>query len=136
LSVIAIEIYSNTDNPNLDGITIEIARYKGEITAACITAAMEKARLSLHMIGRRMFSQYTTLNILAFVQPGSSSNFKSVDFNMNAHMTELSFLATPISNHAPTMDIGKEALNGLALVNVKKTREAIECLSMMSATYL
>ena len=69
-------------------------------------------------------------------QPGSLEALKGVVFTMNTYMNELCFLANPISNHAPFMEPGKDDMNSVALLNIKRTREAIGCLSMICAVHV
>lgn len=137
MTAMAVELDPSMEKSHLNTIATE--NPKGEITAVSITSAMEQTRLSLHMIGRAIFSQYTKIMTSKSLALGHSSNaiaLKGIELNMDVYMIELSFLANALSNHVPYSN-GNEGIDvALALTNMKKTREAVECLEMMSATYL
>lgn len=72
ISAVTIELNSTTDNPLVDSSTGHI-HHGGNFQAMAVTNAMEKTRLSLHHIGRLMFSQcaelmyYTVPSLLVIV---------------------------------------------------------------------
>jgi len=133
------------NNPHFRIVTTEIHVATGKVTATMVTATMEPTCLQMQVIGRELYSQYTSLMhpktnnglgpTLVAGQAGSLKALKGVDFTMNTYMTELCFLANPTSNHAPFTEPGKIDMNSLALLNIKKTREAIDSLSMICAVH-
>ena len=142
---ITIECNSTTDNPLFD-VEQGAIHHGGNFQAVSVTSAMEKARLSLQMFGRMLFSQCTELinpNLnsglppnLAADEPSTSYTMKGADINVAAYMSELAFLANPVSSHVQTAEMGNQAINSLALISARYTHTAIDCLSMICATYL
>lgn len=142
---ITIECNSTTDNPLVD-IEGGAIHHGGNFQAASITSAMEKARVSLQMFGRMLFSQCTELinpamnnglpPNLAADDPSTNYTMKGADINVAAYMSELAYLANPVSSHVQTAENGNQAINSLALVSARYTHMAIDCLSMICATYL
>lgn len=142
---ITIECNSTTDNPLID-IEDGAIHHGGNFQAASITSAMEKTRSCLQMFGRMLFSQCTELinpamnnglpPNLAADDPSTSYTMKGADINVAAYMSELAYLANPVSSHVQTAENGNQAINSLALVSARYTHMAIDCLSMICATYL
>lgn len=142
---ITVECNSTTDNPLID-IEGGAIHHGGNFQAASITSAMEKTRSCLQMFGRMLFSQCTELinpamnnglpPNLAADDPSTSYTMKGADINVAAYMSELAYLANPVSSHVQTAENGNQAINSLALVSARYTHMAIDCLSMICATYL
>jgi len=142
---ITIECNSTTDNPLID-VEGDTIHHGGNFQAVSITSAMEKTRLSLQMFGRMLFSQCTELinpdlnsglpPNLAADEPSTSYTMKGADINVAAYMSELAFLANPVSSHVQTAEMGNQAINSLALISARYTHTAIDTLSMICATYL
>ena len=144
-SQIDIELNSTSDNPLID-----VARHGiysgGNFQAASITSAMEKTRSSLQMLGKMLFTQCTELINPAFSNglpanlcaddPSLSFTMKGVDVNMAAYMSELAFLANPVSFHTQSAEMHNQAINSLAMVTARYTMLAVEVISMMCAAYL
>ena len=142
---VTIECNSTTDNPLVD-VQGKAIHHGGNFQAVSITSAMEKTRLALQMFGRMLFSQCTELvnpmtnnglpPNLAADEPSTSYTMKGADINVAAYMSELAFLANPVSSHVQTAEMGNQAINSLALISARYTHTAIDCLSNISATYL
>ena len=142
---VTTECNSTTDNPLID-IESDAIHHGGNFQAASITSAMEKTRCCLQMFGRMLFSQCTELvnpamnnglpPNLAADDPSTSYTMKGADINVAAYMSELAYLANPVSSHVQTAENGNQAINSLALVSARYTHTAIDCLSMICATYL
>ncbi|CAF9912667.1 MAG: hypothetical protein ALECFALPRED_008241 [Alectoria fallacina] len=142
---ISVECNATTDNPLID-IESGAIHHGGNFQAASITSAMEKTRSCLQMFGRMLFSQCTELinpamnnglpPNLAADDPSTSYTMKGADINVAAYMSELAYLANPVSSHVQTAENGNQAINSLALVSARYTHMAIDCLSMICATYL
>ena len=142
---INVECNSTTDNPLIDVANFAI-HHGGNFQAVSITSAMEKTRISLQMFGRMLFSQCTELinpdlnsglpPNLAADEPSTSYTMKGADVNIAAYMSELAFLANPVSSHVQTAEMGNQGINSLALISARYTHTAIDCLSMLCATYL
>lgn len=142
---IATELNSTSDNPLVD--VREGAVYSGgNFQAASVTSAMEKARLSLQMLGKMLFSQCTELinpslskglpANLAADDPSLSFTMKGVDINMASYMSELAFLANPVSSHVQSAEMHNQAINSLAFISTRYTMEAVEVTSLMCASCL
>ena len=142
---ISVECNSTTDNPLFD-IEDHTVHHGGNFQAASVTSAMEKTRLSLQMFGRMLFSQCTELinpatnnglpGNLAADEPSTSYTYKGTDINVAAYMSELAYLANPVSSHVQTAEMGNQAINSLALISARYTHQAIDVLSMICASYL
>ena len=142
---VTTECNSTTDNPLID-MESDAIHHGGNFQAASITSAMEKTRCCLQMFGRMLFSQCTELvnpamnnglppNVAAD-DPSTSYTMKGADINVAAYMSELAYLANPVSSHVQTAENGNQAINSLALISARYTHMAMDCLSMICATYL
>lgn len=142
---LAVELNSTTDNPLFD-VSTRKAHHGGNFQAAAVTSSTEKTRLALQMIGKLLFAQSTELldtrlnnglpPNLAADEPSLSYSFKGVDINMAAYMSELAFLANPVSSHVQNAEMSNQAVNSLALVSARYTHKAIDVLSLMCSAYL
>ena len=98
------------------------------------------------VFGRMLFSQCTELinpamnnglpPNLAADDPSTSYMLKGADINVAAYMSELAYLANPVSSHVQTAENGNQGINSLALISARYTHMAVDCLSMICATYL
>ncbi|KAJ5710000.1 hypothetical protein N7493_009592 [Penicillium malachiteum] len=144
-SQITVELNSSADNPIVDADAQEVY-YGANFQAAAVTSAMEKTRLALQMLGKLFFAQSTELidaNLnnglpanLCADNPSLSFTMKGVDINMAAYMSELGFLANPVSNHVQSAEMGNQSINSLALLSSRMTKKAVELVSLMGATCL
>ena len=142
---VTTELNSTTDNPLVD-ITGQTTHHGGNFQAASITSAMEKSRLSLQMVGKMLFAQCSELinpmlnnglpPNLAADDPSLSFTFKGVDIGMASYMSELAFLANPVSSHVQSAEMHNQAINSLAFISARYTLEAVELSSLMCASYL
>lgn len=144
-SQVTTELNSTTDNPLLDVQAGEV--YSGaNFQAVSITSAMEKARLSLQMFGKLMFAQYSELihpshnnglpANLAADDPSLSFTMKGVDVNLASYMSELAFLANPVSSHVQSAEMHNQAVNSLAFITTRYTMQSVELVSLMCASCL
>ncbi|KAL8810030.1 MAG: hypothetical protein Q9223_000868 [Gallowayella weberi] len=142
---ITTELNSTTDNPSID-IEGQTTHHGGNFQAVSITSAMEKTRLSLQMIGKLLFAQCSELinpmlnnglppNLVAD-EPSISYTMKGVDIGMASYMSELAFLANPVSSHVQSAEMHNQAVNSLAFISTRYTLESGELVSLMSASYL
>ena len=139
---VTTELNSTTDNPLVDVSASDI-HSGGNFQAASITSAMEKTRLSLQMLGKMVFAQCTeminpTLNNglpanLAADDPSLSFTMKGIDANMAAYMSELAYIANPVSSHVQSAEQHNQAVNSLALISARYTMAAVDLVSLMSA---
>lgn len=105
---VTVELNSTTDNPLFD-VPNQRTAHGGNFQAASITSAMEKARSCLQMVGKMLFAQSSELinpmlnnglpPNLAADEPSLSFTMKGVDIGMASYMSELAFLANPVSSH-------------------------------------
>ena len=142
---ISVELNSTTDNP-LFNIEDNTVHHGGNFQAVSVTSAMEKTRLSLQMLGRMLFSQCSELintatsnglpPNLAADEPSTSYTFKGIDINIAAYISELGYLANPVSSHVQAAEMGNQGINSLALISARYTHQAVDTLSMLCAAYL
>jgi phenylalanine ammonia-lyase len=142
---VTIELNSTTDNPLVD-VPCQRIHHGGNFQAVSITSAMEKARLALQMVGNMLFAQCSELinpmlnnglpPNLAADEPSLSYTMKGVDIGMASYMSELAFLANPISSHVQSAEMHNQAINSLAFLSARYTLHAVELSSLMSASYL
>ncbi|KAL8778976.1 MAG: hypothetical protein Q9213_007161 [Squamulea squamosa] len=142
---VTTELNSTTDNPLVD-VAGQKIYHGGNFQAVSITLAMEKLRLSLQMFGRLLFAQCSELinpmlnnglpPNLAADEPSTSFAMKGVDIGMASYMSELAFLANPVSSHVQTAEMHNQAVNSLALISARYTLHAVEIVSLMIASHL
>jgi phenylalanine ammonia-lyase len=137
---ITVELNSSADNPliDLDGQDV---LYGANFQAAAVTSAMEKTRLALQMLGKLCFAQGNEMmdpalsnglpTNLAADDPSISFTMKGVDINMAAYMSELAYLANPVSTHVQNAEMQNQSINSLAFISARMTMKSIELLSMM-----
>ncbi|KAB8226871.1 aromatic amino acid ammonia-lyase [Aspergillus alliaceus] len=139
------ELNSTTDNPLLDTASDEV-HHCGNFQAASVTSAMEKTMTAMQNIGRMVFSQCSeVLNPMLSKglppnlcpdDPSLSFAFKGVDINMASYMSELAYLAHPVSNFVQSAEMHNQGINSLALLAARYAADAVEVLSLMIATYI
>ena len=142
---ISVELNSTTDNP-LFNVEDNTVHHGGNFQAASVTSAMEKTRLSLQMFGRMLFAQCSELlntatsnglpPNLAADEPSTSYTFKGIDINIASYISELGYLANPVSSHVQTAEMGNQGINSLALISARYTHQAVDVLSMLCAAHL
>lgn len=142
---VTTELNSTTDNPLVD-VAGQKTHHGGNFQAVSITSAMEKTRLSLQMLGKMLFAQCSELinpmlnnglpPNLAADEPSLSFTMKGVDIGMASYMSELAFLANPVSSHVQSAEMHNQAINSLAFISARYTSQAVELASLMSASYL
>jgi phenylalanine ammonia-lyase len=140
-----VELNSTTDNPLIDTTRGKVL-HGGNFQAAAVTSSTEKTRSALQMIGKMLFAQCSELlnqNLsnglppnLAADEPSLSYTMKGVDINMAAYMSELAFLANPVSSHVQSAEMCNQSINSMALVSARYTHTAIDVVSLMSSAYL
>ncbi|KAJ7691192.1 phenylalanine ammonia-lyase [Mycena rosella] len=136
LAAVTQECNSTTDNPLVDPDTGEI-HHGGNFQAMSVTNAMEKTRLALHHIGKIMFAQTAELlnpsqnrglpPSLALTDPSLNYYGKGVDIAAAAYVSELGYLANPVSTHIQSAELHNQAVNNNQLLDV---------LTMLVASYL
>ncbi|KAJ7596029.1 L-Aspartase-like protein [Mycena floridula] len=145
LAAVTQECNSTTDNPLIDGETAEV-HHGGNFQAMAITNAMEKARLSLHHIGKLLFAQSTELvnpamngglpPSMAATDPSLNYHGKGIDIATAAYVSELGYLANPVSTHIQSAEMHNQAVNSLALISARATVTSLDVLSMLISSYL
>ncbi|EJD42197.1 phenylalanine ammonia-lyase [Auricularia subglabra TFB-10046 SS5] len=144
-TTVSLECNTTTDNPLIDGKTGHV-HHGGNFQAMAVTSAMEKTRLALFHIGKLLFSQLTEmLNPLfsnglppsvAASEPSTDYHAKGLDINAASYVSELGYLANPVSTHVQSAEMHNQAVNSLAFISARQTMTAIDVLSMLVATYL
>ena len=140
-----IELNSTTDNPLIDASARRV-HHGGNFQATAVTSSTEKTRLALQMFGKLLFAQNGEVNNpmlngtlppnLSFDDPSLSFAFKGVEINMAAYMSELAFLANPVSSHVQSAEMGNQSVNSVALISTRYTMDAVELVSLMGAAHL
>lgn len=145
LTTVARECNSTTDNPLVDGVTGHV-HHGGNFQAMAVTNAMEKTRLSLHHIGKLLFAQCAelmdpTMNrglppSLASTDPSLNYFAKGIDIATAAYVSELGYLASPVSTHIQSAEMHNQAVNSLALISARQTLTSLDVLTILMASYL
>lgn len=140
-----IELNSTCDNPVVDIKNGDI--YSGaNFQATTVTSAMEKTRNVLQMLAKMLFSQTSELinpmfsnglpANLAADEPSLSFTMKGVDVNIASYMSELAYLAHPVSSHVQSAEMHNQPINSMALISARYTMQAVELMSMICASHL
>ena len=100
-----------------------------------VTNAMEKTRLALHHIGKLLFSQATELinpamnrglpPNLAASDPSINYHSKGVDIGMAAYVSELGYLASPVSTHIQSAEMHNQAVKSVHFHPLVFTRHRV-----------
>jgi phenylalanine ammonia-lyase len=145
LETITRECNSTTDNPLVDSETGKIHN-GGNFQAMAVTNALEKTRLGLHHLGKLLFSQCTelvnpTMNrglppSLAATDPSLNYHVKGIDIATASYVSELGYLAAPVSTHIQSAEMHNQAVNSLALISGRATIDSLDVLSQLIASYL
>ncbi|CAL5875312.1 uncharacterized protein PFLUO_LOCUS9617 [Penicillium psychrofluorescens] len=139
------DLNSTTDNPvvNVNDNDIHCgANFQG----ASVTSATEKIRLALQSIGKMLFAQTSEMinpdlsnglpPNLSADDPSSSFCLKGIDINTAAYVSELGFLANPVSNHVQAAEMHNQSINSLGFLSARQTLAAVEVLSLITANSL
>lgn len=139
------ECNSTTDNPLVNGENGHVY-HGGNFQAMSVTNAMEKTRLALHHLGRIIFAQVSELvnpamnrglpPSLAATDPSVNYHAKGLDIASAAYVSELGYLANPVSTHIQSAELHNQSVNSLALISARVTINSTEVLSMLTASYL
>ncbi|KAF8911465.1 L-Aspartase-like protein [Gymnopilus junonius] len=145
VKTLTIECNSTTDNPLVDGET-GVVHNGGNFQAMAVTNAMEKTRLSLHHLGKILFGQCAELinpamnrglpPSLAATDPSLDYHAKGIDIATAAYVSELGYLANPVSTHIQSAEMHNQAVNSLALISARATITSLEVLSILISSYL
>lgn len=119
LNQLTTECNATTDNPLFDGETGEV-HHGGNFQAMAVTNAMEKTRLALHLVGKLLFAQHTELlnpamnrglpPSLAATDPSLNYHAKGLDIAVAAYVSELGFLANPVSTNIQSAEMHNQAV--------------------------
>jgi len=145
LTQLTVELNSRSDNPIID--VQAGAVYSGaNFIAASVYCGMEKSRLSLQIIGKLLFSLSSelinpALNMslppnLAADDPSLSFTMTGIDISMTAYISELAFLANPVTTHPQSAEMHNQSFNSLALISARYTIQATELVAQMCAAHL
>lgn len=142
---VTTELNSATDNPLIDTRNHKTI-HGGNFQAQSIISAMEKVRQAAQLMGRILFVQCTELinpatsrgvpPRLVFTEPSESFVFQSTDILIASLLSELGYLANPITSHVQTAEMGNQALNSLALISARYTMDSLNILKQMVAAHL
>ncbi|KAF1991970.1 putative phenylalanine ammonia-lyase [Aulographum hederae CBS 113979] len=142
---VATELNSTTDNPLLE-VATETVHHGGNFQALAVTSAMEKTRSALQMFGKMLFAIGGEMinpmmnrglpPNLAADDPSLSFLCKGVDISLASYISELGFLANPVSSHVHSAEMHNQAINSLALISGRYTMQAVDVLSAMCAAFL
>lgn len=103
----------------MDGETGTV-HHGGNFQAMAITNAMEKTRLGLHHLGKLVFAQCAELinpamnrglpPSLAATDPSLNYHAKGIDIASAAYVSELGYLANPVSTHIQSAEMHNQAV--------------------------
>ncbi|KAJ3868999.1 L-Aspartase-like protein [Lentinula novae-zelandiae] len=140
---IDIELNSTTDNPVVD-IDSNYIHHGANFMA--MSYASEKMRLSLHHMAKLTYAQLTELlnnHMNKGLPPNLSVNEPSVDYCMKvadvaaaSYLSEIAYLANPVSTHVISAEMHNQAINSLALISARYTMDTIKLVRMIMSTHL
>ncbi|KAF5598055.1 phenylalanine ammonia-lyase [Fusarium pseudocircinatum] len=145
LSQITVELNSTSDNPIIDVDSGEV--YSGaNFISSSVANGMEKTRLALQMVGKLLFSLSSEFinpamnrglppNLVAD-DPSLSFTMKGIDISMAAYLSELGYLANPVTPHVQSAEMHNQAINSLALISGRYTLQSTEVVTQMCAAHL
>ncbi|KAF4502390.1 phenylalanine ammonia-lyase [Fusarium agapanthi] len=145
LSQITVELNSTSDNPIIDINSGEV--YSGaNFISSSVANGMEKTRLALQMVGKLLFSLSSELinpttnrglppNLVAD-DPSLSFTMKGIDISMAAYLSELGYLANPVTPHVQSAEMHNQSINSLALISGRYTLQATDVVMHMCAAHL
>ncbi|KAH8828023.1 L-Aspartase-like protein [Flagelloscypha sp. PMI_526] len=144
-SAVTLECNSTTDNPLIETKT-GIVHHGGNFQAMAVTNAMEKTRLALHHIGKILFAQGTELLNPAFnnglppsvaaTDPSLNYHAKGLDVALAGYISELGYLANPVSTHIQSAEMHNQSVNSLALISARATINSLETLMLLMSSHL
>ncbi|KAF8901160.1 L-Aspartase-like protein [Gymnopilus junonius] len=107
---------------------------------------MAMSRLALAHLAKLTYSQFTELlnnHMNRGLPPNLSINEPSLDYSLKvadvaaaSYLSEIAYLANPVSTHVVSAEMHNQAINSLALISARYTFEAIKITRMIMATHL
>ncbi|KAJ6583771.1 L-Aspartase-like protein [Mycena sp. CBHHK59/15] len=144
-ATIDIELNSTTDNP-ITEVETGTLHHGANFMAMSVTSATEKMRLALQHIARLSFAQLTELlnhdtnrglpPSLAWGEPSVDYSLKGADIAAAAYLSEIAFLANPVSTHVNSAEMHNQCINSLALISARYTLDTIQIVRMLFATQI
>lgn len=140
-----IHLNSSMDNPLCDTKKKRFL-HGGNFQAEYAAIAMDNTRIGLQALAKIMFAQNSELMnkhysngltpVLAWDEPSLDYGIKGVETAMAAYMSEIAWLASPVSNHVQSAEQHNQGVNSLAFLSSRQTSQAVDVLSIMVASHL
>ncbi|KAI6142961.1 L-Aspartase-like protein [Pisolithus tinctorius] len=129
--ILDVELNSTTDNPIVD-VQKEYLHHGANFMAMAVTS-LSFAQLT------ELLNHSTNSGLppnLAVGEPSVDYSLKGADVAAAAYLSEMAYLANPVSTHVLSAEMHNQSVNSLALISGRYTLEAVKLCFMLMSTHI